>query len=247
MRKKLIAGNWKMNGSKAMVQEMFSNLNGMITPENTSKCDVLLCVPFVYITEANNVAGSVNVGAQDCHANESGAHTADISANMLKDLGTKYVILGHSERRTDHGERNDDVAAKAAAANAQGLVSIVCIGETQAEKESGKTLDVCKDQLLNSLPAGANADNTVIAYEPVWAIGTGLVPTADDVQQVHAYIREISAQKLGADSEKLLILYGGSLKPDNAAELLALPDVDGGLIGGASLKAEDFYGIIKHA
>lgn len=184
------------------------------------------------------------LGAQDCHFDAKGAHTGDISPVMLKDLGCQYVIVGHSERRTDHHESNELIAKKAAAAINTGLKVIICIGETEAEKDAGKTIDVCTAQIMGSVPEEATAQNTVIAYEPVWAIGTGRTPTAAEVEEVHAAIRKVIAKKLGrANANKMRILYGGSMKPTNAKELLALPDVDGGLIGGASLKVADFMAI----
>jgi len=208
--------------------------------------DLLVCPPSTLIDRvAGALAGSaVAVGGQDCHAATSGAHTGDIAAAMLRDLGAAYVILGHSERRTDHGETDAQVRAKAAAAHAAGLVAIICIGETEAERDAGSTLAVVGRQFAGSLPDGAGPDNTVIAYEPVWAIGTGRTPTIAEVAEVHAAIRAQAAGLLGAAAaERLRILYGGSMKPSNARELLALTDVDGGLIGGASLKVEDFWAI----
>lgn len=204
--------------------------------------DILICPPFTLLVEAvRAVAGAhVAVGGQDCHMKASGAHTGDVSAQMLADLGCRYVILGHSERRADHGETDAMVKAKAEAALAAGLTPIVCVGETEAERDAGKTLDVVAGQLRGSLPAGGTAERVVIAYEPVWAIGTGRTPTLDEVQEVHAMIRRESGLGQG-----VRILYGGSMKPSNAKELLALADVDGGLIGGASLKIDDFWAIVS--
>ena len=190
--------------------------------------------------------GRIEVGAQDCHAAESGAHTGDTSVGMIKDAGCSYVIVGHSERRTDHHETDAEIQAKAAAVIANGLKVIICIGETEAERDAGKTIDVCRRQIQGSVPANATAENTVIAYEPVWAIGTGRTPTSADVEEVHAAIRAEIAAKLGQkEADGMRLLYGGSVKPANAAELMALPDVDGALVGGASLKVADFWAIIE--
>ncbi len=187
----------------------------------------------------------VKCGGQDCHAKETGAHTGDISADMLKDAGASHVIVGHSERRTDCGESDAVVRGKAEAAWRAGIVSIICIGETKAEREAGSTLDVLSRQLAGSVPAAATAANTVIAYEPVWAIGTGLTPTVGDVAEAHAHIRAELKQLLGAEASRMRILYGGSVKPSNAVELLSVDNVDGALVGGASLKAVDFLGIAE--
>jgi triosephosphate isomerase len=246
-RRTLIAGNWKMNGLR---EDGLALARGIAAKAKDAdlRCDLLVCPPFTLISEvAAAVAGSpVAVGGQDCHAKASGAHTGDTSARMLADAGCGYVIVGHSERRTDHAESDAVVKAKAAAAHAAGLVAIICIGETLEQRDAGRTLDVNRTQLQGSLPEGANADNTVIAYEPVWAIGTGRVATPEQAQEVHAAIRAELVSRLGQDqAAKMRILYGGSMKPDNARELLALPDVDGGLIGGASLKVEDFWAIAQ--
>lgn len=241
----LVAGNWKMNGSKAALSELEAMgagydaaLKGLI--------DLMICPPFPYLglaVEKGKAAG-IEIGGQDCHAKSSGAHTGDVAAEMLADLGAKAAIVGHSERRTDHKETNETVKAKAEAALRAGLVAIVCIGETQAEREAGKTIDIVRSQLKGSLPDGANSANLVIAYEPVWAIGTGLTPTAKDVEDVHAVIRADLVALLGAgEGAKTRILYGGSVKPSNAKELMGVANVDGALVGGASLKAADFLGI----
>jgi triosephosphate isomerase len=209
--------------------------------------EVMVCPPATLLSRARDVlAGSaIELGAQDCHALPSGAHTGDISAEMLADAGAKAVIVGHSERRQDHGETDTDVAAKALAAYRARLTAIVCVGETEAERRDGTTLDVVKRQLQGSVPEEARAPNTVIAYEPVWAIGSGLTPTPADVAEVHGFIRGVLRQLLGeSESGAMRILYGGSVKPANAGELLFVPDVNGALVGGASLKAEDFYAII---
>ena len=233
---KLAAGNWKMNGLRADLSEARALAAAFPDPS----CSVLLCPPATLIAAmADAVAGSaVALGGQDCHAQASGAHTGDISAQMLADSGARYVILGHSERRADHGESSADVAAKARAAHAAGLRAIICLGETEAERDGGQTLDVVLSQLAQSLPVGADAANTVIAYEPVWAIGTGRTPTLDQIAEVHDALRE----KL--PDAAISLLYGGSVKPGNAAEIFAIANVDGALVGGASLKAADFGAII---
>lgn len=244
-RRKLIAGNWKMNGLRA---DGIALAKGIADKAAGFNCDLLVCPPAALIAPVADAAkgSALAVGGQDCHAKVSGAHTGDTSAALLADLGCKYVIVGHSERRTDHAETDAVVKAKAAAALAAGLVAIVCIGETLAQRDAGRTLEVNRSQLNGSLPEGADAANTVIAYEPVWAIGTGRVATPAQAQEVHAAIRAELVKLVGeAEAGKMRILYGGSMKPDNARELLALPDVDGGLIGGASLKAADFLAIAE--
>jgi triosephosphate isomerase len=185
----------------------------------------------------------VEIGGQDCHPRPSGAHTGDISAEMLADAGASAVIVGHSERRADHGERDALVRQKAQAAWRAGLLAIVCIGETQSQRDAGQTLDICRGQLQGSLPDGARADNLVVAYEPVWAIGTGLTPTAKDVEQIHKFIRETLSVRFNGEGARMRILYGGSVKPSNARELMGIVNVNGALIGGASLKATDFLAI----
>ncbi len=247
-RRPLIAGNWKMNKLSADGLALAAGVAGRRRAQPDLPCDVLVCPPFTLLSEvAKAVAGAgVMVGAQDCHAKVSGAHTGDIAAAMLKDAGCGAVIVGHSERRTDHGETDAMVKAKAEAALAAGLMAVVCVGETLAERDAGRTFEVNRSQVQGSLPDGANAANTVIAYEPVWAIGTGRVATPEQAQDVHALIRAELAARLGAaEAAKMRILYGGSMKPDNAKALLALPDVDGGLIGGAALKVEDFWAIAE--
>jgi triosephosphate isomerase len=244
--KALVAGNWKMNGVKASKKEVAAlakRLAGTQKPD----CDVLICPPATIISTLKDAAkgSKIAIGGQDCHAKESGAHTGDISAEMLKDAGASHVIVGHSERRADHGETDAAVRAKAEAAHRAGLTAIVCVGETEAERDAGATLKVIRGQLKGSLPDGAMAKTTVIAYEPVWAIGTGRTPTPDDVAKVHAAIRKALEARFGAEGTKMRILYGGSVKPANAKELMAVPNVNGALVGGASLKAEDFWGIIS--
>lgn len=245
-RKILIAGNWKMNGlledGKTLAGEVAAEVKKLGKPE----CEFLVCPPFTLLTTVKKAlrGAKVALGAQDCHIAEKGAHTGDISPLMLKDCGCTYVIIGHSERRADHNESNELICQKAEAAHKAGLKTVICIGETEAERDAGKTIDVCTKQIMGSVPDSATAADTVIAYEPVWAIGTGKTPTTEDVEEVHAAIRKVLAKKLGkGNANKMRILYGGSMKPANAAALLALPDVDGGLIGGASLKASDFMAI----
>jgi triosephosphate isomerase (TIM) len=240
----LIAGNWKMNGLKASMAEFEAMLAG--APKVTGKADLLVCPPVTLITAfADRTRGSkaLAIGGQDCHPKASGAHTGDISAEMLADAGASAVIVGHSERRADHGESDTLVRQKAEAAWRAGLAAIVCIGETQAQRDAGQTLDICGSQLKGSLPDGATAANLVVAYEPVWAIGTGLTPTAGDVEQIHKFIRQTLTARFSGEGAHMRILYGGSVKPSNAAELMAVANVNGALIGGASLKAADFLAI----
>lgn len=239
--KALVAGNWKMNGVKASKKEVAAlakRLAGTQKPD----CDVLICPPATIISTLKDAAkgSKIAIGGQDCHAKESGAHTGDISAEMLKDAGASHVIVGHSERRADHGETDAAVRAKAEAAHRAGLTAIVCVGETEAERDAGATLKVIRGQLKGSLPDGAMAKTTVIAYEPVWAIGTGLTPTIGQIASMHLLIRR-------AVGEEIRILYGGSVKPQNAREILAVANVDGALVGGASLKADEFAAIIRAA
>jgi triosephosphate isomerase len=237
----LLAGNWKMNGlaiSEGELAKIVSGAAGL-------KADLLVCPPATLIARfaAATRGSTVAIGGQDCHADASGAHTGDIAAEMLKDAGCVAVIVGHSERRTDHNESDAQVRAKAMAAHRAGLTAILCIGEQLDDRESGKTLEVIGGQLDGSLPDGATGANLVIAYEPVWAIGTGLTPTADDVADAHAFIRGRLEARLGAEGDRVRILYGGSVKSANAKELLTIPNVNGALVGGASLKAADFLGI----
>jgi triosephosphate isomerase (TIM) len=240
-RIKLVAGNWKMNGLRAdgaaLARDLMQRARG--TPPG---CELLACPPASLLTTVGAVlAGSgIALGGQDCHAAEKGAYTGDISAEMLKDAGCSHVIVGHSERRHGHGESDRDVRAKVAGAWRAGLVAILCVGETRAEREAGRALAVVAGQLAGSLPDGAAAERLVIAYEPVWAIGTGLTPTTGDITEMHAAIRN----RLPAGTR---MLYGGSVNPTNAAEILSLADVDGALVGGASLKAEDFWAIAQTA
>ncbi len=241
----LIAGNWKMNGLKSHLTEAIK-VNEAVPASSASGADVLICPPVSLVMVMAEVLkyGRVMIGGQDCHWAASGANTGDISAEMLADAGAKAVILGHSERRADHGELCSTVKAKAEAAHRAGLIAIICVGESDGQRRAGLTLDVVSRQLTNSVPQGATAANTVIAYEPVWAIGTGLTPTITEVAEVHGAIRAALAKRFGAEGEAMRILYGGSVKPSNAKELMAVTNVNGALVGGASLKAADFLGII---
>lgn len=249
-RKKLIAGNWKMNGLLADGIDLAKGVAAEVKAMGKPECEFLVCPPFTLLTSVKKAlrGAKVALGAQDAHFAEKGAHTGDISPVMLKEIGCQYVILGHSERRADHGETDELVNKKAVAAHECGLKTVICIGETLEQRDAGKTIDVCSKQILGSVPDSATAADTVIAYEPVWAIGTGKTPTAADVEEVHAAVRKVLAKKLGkGNANKMRILYGGSVKPSNAKEFLSLPDVDGALIGGASLKVADFIGIAKNA
>lgn len=244
----LIAGNWKMNGLKASLLELRRIVDGTDAALQ-ARVDLMVCPPATLVAvAAETAAGSgVAIGGQDCHAAASGAHTGDVSAEMLADAGATAVIVGHSERRTDHHERDGDVRAKAEAAWRAGLLAIVCVGETRAERDAGRAVAVVAEQLAGSIPDGADGARLVVAYEPVWAIGTGLTPTVDDVTEMHAAIRRELASRFGTAASAIRILYGGSVKPSNAAELLAVANVDGALVGGASLKADDFLAIARGA
>ncbi|HLX18256.1 MAG TPA: triose-phosphate isomerase [Bradyrhizobium sp.] len=240
----LIAGNWKMNGLRASLAELEAMLAG--ASKVVGKADLLVCPPATLIAifaEKSRGSTSLAIGGQDCHPKASGAHTGDISAEMLADAGASAVIVGHSERRAGHGESDGLVRQKAEAALRAGLTAIVCVGETQKQRDSGQTLEICRGQLSGSLPNGARADNLVVAYEPVWAIGTGLTPTTEDVTQIHEFIREFLTGRFNGEGVRIRILYGGSVKPLNARELMAVENVNGALIGGASLKAADFLAI----
>lgn len=239
--RKLVAGNWKMNGLAASA----SMLDELVAAHPAPACDILVCPPFTLV--ARLAGGTFPVGGQDCHPKASGAHTGDISAEMLADAGASAVIVGHSERRADHGETDDLVAAKAAAAWRAGLTAIVCVGETEAERDAGQTLDRIGSQLAGSVPDGATPHRLAVAYEPVWAIGTGRTPSLDEIAEVHAFIRETLSHRFGAAASGIRLIYGGSVKPGNAAAIFAVPNVDGALVGGASLTAADFGGIIAAA
>ncbi|MEL7281999.1 MAG: triose-phosphate isomerase [Pseudomonadota bacterium] len=243
MRRKLAAGNWKMNGSRAALAELDA-ISGAIEGLDL---DTLICPPSVYLSEALSWAQGkcLYIGAQDCHSETSGAHTGDISAAMIADLGATHVILGHSERRADHGEDSEDVREKARAALKAGLTAIICVGESEAQRLAKNTLDIIGGQLAISVPDASTAANTVIAYEPVWAIGTGRTATTEEIDEVHDFIRARLIERFGDEGANISLLYGGSVKPANAAEIFATDNVDGALVGGASLKAEDFVPIIK--
>ena len=242
----LVAGNWKMNGLKASAAEIEGLAERLAAGEKPG-CEILICPPATLLSTFAPLAqaAGIGLGAQNCHSSVSGAHTGDVSAEMLVDVGCSYVIVGHSERRADHGETNEMVRAKAEAAHRAGLTAIICIGETEAERDVDMTLEIVAGQIHGSVPKEATAENTVVAYEPVWAIGTGRTPSTDDVAEVHALIRKELSSALGGTAEAVRILYGGSVKPSNAKELMAVPNVDGALVGGASLKAADFWGIIE--
>jgi triosephosphate isomerase len=248
MRRKLVAGNWKMNGSLATNASLLAGIKSGL---GASHCDVAVCAPTPYLAQCQSelTGSAISWGAQDLSMHESGAYTGEVSAAMLLEFGCRYVIIGHSERRAYHGELNDVVAKKTMRALKSGLIPIVCVGETLAQREAGQTDHVVGEQIdsvLESISAGDLA-NMVIAYEPVWAIGTGKTATPQMAQDVHAVLRAKLAAKDVAAASKVQILYGGSMKPDNAKELLMMPDIDGGLIGGAALKAADFLSIIHAA
>jgi triosephosphate isomerase len=239
----LAAGNWKMNGMKASLAELAA-IAEAAQAGAAGRAEVLICPPATLVAAAAQAAsGRIAIGGQDCHEKASGAHTGDISAEMLGDAGATYIIAGHSERRADHGESNETVRVKSEAALRAGLTAIVCVGETRDQREAGQTLAVVGAQLSGSLPHGATAANVVVAYEPVWAIGTGLTPTVADVAEVHAFIRHELIDLMPVQGAKVRILYGGSVKPSNAAELMGVAHVNGALVGGASLTAKDFLGI----
>ena len=243
----LLAGNWKMNGLRSALGEI--RALGRAFADEPPSGDVLICPPATLIGEAVKAADGtvIAIGAQDCHPKPAGAYTGDISAEMLRDAGATAVIVGHSERRQYHGETSETVAAKAKAAQRASLYAIVCIGEIESERLAGRALEVVTKQLRESVPAGLGGSQVAVAYEPVWAIGTGRTPTMDEIHEMHAAIREALRVSAGSGSSTIRILYGGSVKPENAAEILALPQVDGALIGGASLKAADFLRITRAA
>jgi len=241
----LLAGNWKMNGLKTALAEIRSLKRGLA--DEPARADVLICPPATLIMESARVVeeSPMSVGGQDCHAKASGAFTGEMSAEMLRDAGATAVILGHSERRQYHSETNLTVAGKMTAARRAGLMAILCVGESEREREAGQAVAVVTGQLEASIPSGVEAGDFTIAYEPIWAIGTGKTPTIADIAEMHAAIRETLAARFSAAGETIRILYGGSVKPDNAAEILAVRNVDGALVGGASLKAADFLAIIR--
>jgi len=243
MRRKLAAGNWKMNGTEAALSE----LDALLASHHTPGVDILLCPPATLIDRMARRIGTAPIatGGQTCHSAENGAHTGDVSAEMLADAGATYVILGHSERRADHGETSADVREQAKAALAAGLKVIICVGETEAQRDASNTLDIISGQVAGSVPDAITGENCVIAYEPVWAIGTGRVPSTDQIGEVHDFIRGQLERRFGAGvGRSIRLLYGGSVKPSNSTEIFAVSNVDGALVGGASLKAADFSGII---
>lgn len=246
MRRKLIAGNWKMNMTRGNGLELVQNVVAKMQTVQNPAFDVLICPPFTLLSDAVKAAGSViAVGSQEVSIEQNfGAFTGDVSANMVADIGATYAIVGHSERRADRGDTNATVQKKAENALAAGLTPVICVGETFDEREAGQAIAVVSKQVRESVPVGVSGDKIVVAYEPVWAIGTGKVATVDDVRAMHQAIRDVLVDMMGAaEAGKVRVLYGGSVKPGNAAELLAVPNVDGALIGGASLKADDFWAI----
>ena len=244
--KPLVAGNWKMNGLSGELGELATMAKGH-AGDLAGHADMLVCVPATLLFRASaTLSGTtVRTGGQDCHPAPSGAHTGDISVAMLADAGASAVIVGHSERRADHGETDAVVHAKASAALSASLMTIVCVGETEAQRKAGETLDVLASQLAGSVPDNWRGGELVIAYEPVWAIGTGLTPTIDDVREAHAFMRSELASRFADAGNRVRLLYGGSVKPSNAGELMSVENVDGALVGGASLKAADFLAIAQ--
>jgi triosephosphate isomerase (TIM) len=247
MARTLIAGNWKMNGLLADLAQLEQVAAAVST--STAGPEVLLCLPATLIqaAAAKSASSGLKIGGETCHTKEKGAHTGDISAEMLKDAGAAYVIVGHSERRADHAESDKMVSDQASAALRAGLAPIICVGETLAQRDAGQVSDVITAQISGSIPADATADSIVVAYEPVWAIGTGRVANAEQIAEAHKLIRDLLAKRFGTAGDETRILYGGSMNPANAAEILAVANVNGGLIGGASLKAEDFLAIYRQA
>ncbi len=247
-RRPLVAGNWKMNGRVDFAKSFADDLVAKVNDARSSHFDLLLCPPATLLSPVADKISEAGIflGGQDCHVAANGAHTGDISAEMLKDLGCTYTIIGHSERRTDHFETNEIVKSKAEAALIANLIAIICIGETEIERKNGATNEIVMEQIVASIPKQANSGNIVIAYEPVWAIGTGRTPSAKEVQDVHALMRKTLSERIGNEqSTKTRLLYGGSVKPGNAIELMSLPDVDGALVGGASLSDKDFLAIAE--
>jgi triosephosphate isomerase len=242
----LIAGTWKMNGLTAALSQV-QKLGERLAAGERPRCTVVICPPATLLAAMSTMSASLGIvtGGQDCHPESSGAHTGDIAAPMLADAGAQYVIVGHSERRTNHGESDELVARKARAAQAAGLIPIICVGETRAEREAGAARAVVERQLAGSIPETTADHDAVIAYEPVWAIGTGLTAEASDIAEMHAHVRKLLAGRFAARGEGFRILYGGSVKPANAREILRLDNVNGALVGGASLLAEDFHAIIS--
>ncbi len=242
----LLAANWKMNGTRAALSEIVA-LRDAVAPGRGGRAEVLICPPFTLLHAACDLCAgsSVGIGGQDCHEQPSGPFTGDTSAEMLKDAGAVAVIVGHSERRRLHGETDATVRAKADAAARAGLMAIICVGETRAERDGGETLRVIGRQIDESVPPKSSGRSIALAYEPVWAIGTGLTPSSADIEEVHGFMRRRLAALLSGEADKVRLIYGGSVKPDNAAEIAAFSEVDGVLVGGASLKAEEFMGIVS--
>ena len=240
---KLVAGNWKMFGDKNMISE----IKKIDQHCNKVRCEVAICPPFPLILSAYEQTKNIQIGAQNCHTDINGAHTGEVSAEMLTEVGAQLIIVGHSERRQDNYESNDIVKLKSEAVHRAGATAVVCIGETLKERETDKTLSVLQEQMLNSLPKNVNPLNTVVAYEPVWAIGTGLVPEIDQIRAAHSFIRGFLASTYGAEAHNVKILYGGSVKGSNAKEIFSISNVNGALVGGASLKSNDFIEIITAA
>lgn len=242
----LIAGNWKMNGLRGSLDELTA-LAGMLTTGEAPRAVVVICPPATIVAAVARQGASAGIlaGGQDCHAAASGAHTGDIAAGMLADAGAQYVIVGHSERRAAYGETDEQVRAKAEAAIGAGLKPIICVGETEAERDAGNAEAVVANQLAGSIPDAAEQHEVIVAYEPIWAIGTGRTPSNDDIAQMHGSIRRQLTDRFGEKGAGVRILYGGSLKPQNAREILQVENVNGGLVGGASLLAKDFYTIIS--
>ena len=240
---KLVAGNWKMFGDKNMISE----IKKIDQHCNEVRCEVAICPPFPLILSAYEQTKNIQIGAQNCHTDINGAHTGEVSAEMLTEVGAQLIIVGHSERRQDNYESNDIVKLKSEAVHRAGATAVVCIGETLKERETDKTLSVLQEQMLNSLPKNVNPLNTVVAYEPVWAIGTGLVPEIDQIRAAHSFIRGFLASTYGAEAHNVKILYGGSVKGSNAKEIFSISNVNGALVGGASLKSNDFIAIITAA
>ena len=244
--RQLIAGNWKMHGTKLFASEFARDLAGRFASNISDRFDLLLCPPAPLLTVVGEVIQStpIALGGQDCHATAQGPHTGDVSAGMLMDVGCTYVIAGHSERRSNHRETDAVVRDKSKTAQKGGLIALICVGETLEQRETGNAVERVVRQLRESLPDGSQPQNTVVAYEPVWAIGTGKTPTPDDIAEVHLGIR-IAISELMDNPGELRILYGGSVKPENAAEILAVPNVNGALVGGASLKPDNFWAIAQ--
>ena len=242
----LIAGNWKMNGLRSSIEQL-SELAGLLTTGDAPRAIVVVCPPatILHAVASSGATSGILAGGQDCHAEASGAHTGDVSAGMLADAGAQYVIVGHSERRASYGETDAQVRAKAEAAIGAGLKPIICVGETEAERDAGTAERVVAGQIAESVPEAAGQHEIIVAYEPVWAIGTGRTPSNDEIAQMHNAIRRLLVDRFGDKGATTRILYGGSMKPTNAREILAIDNVNGGLVGGASLLAKDFYTIIS--